>query len=169
MVSVPVKKASIDYSYSELDGFKFTFEVGEGYTHSANTIKKLIESGVPLEFTLKKPSADKTEKQIATAWAAMNEMAKALELSVNEVYRRMIRDYGKADFIIVPKQEADRIILLHSQESSSRGNFGEIVGPSKKDPDCTVVKLYWGCSYYNKEEMSQFIDGINHEYEEMFE
>lgn len=167
MITVPVRKAEIDYDYEEFGGFRLTIDVGDGYTHSANTIKKMIDSNMPLELTLKKPSEDKTAKQLGAAWAAMTEMGKALEMPVNEVYHLMVLKYGKSQMVMVPNQEAEKIINLHTE--SGNGNFGEIVGKSKIDPACTVVKLYWGCSYYDKEEMSSFLNGIDDEHTEMFE
>ena len=136
-------------------------------SHSANTIKKLIESGAPLEFVLKKPAEEKTPKQVGAAWAAIREMANALGVSQDEMYRHMIRDYGKSTMSIVSKEDADRIIEMHSAVSD--GNFGEIVGTSKQEPDCYVIRLWWGISGYNKEEMSAFLDGLVREHDEMFE
>lgn len=167
MVSIPIKKAIIDYDYSELDGFKITIEVGSGYTHSANTIKKLIDSGKPLEFTIKKPTEDKTQKQLGSAWAAMREMAEALGVPVDEIYNQMVREYGKSTLGKVPYDDAARIIELHTMQS--KGNFGEIVGRAKEDKNCAVIHLWWGLSSYNKEEMSAFLDGLVKEHDEMFE
>lgn len=167
MVSVPIKKATIDYDYSELDGFKITVEVGGGYTHSANTIKKLIDSGKPMEFTIKKPEEDKTQKQLGSAWAAMREMADALGVPKDEIYRHMIRDYGKSTVVMVPLVDAERVIELHS--SASNGNFGEVMGKAQQDKNCAIVQLWWGLSSYNKEEMSAFLDGLVKEHDEMFE
>ena len=167
MVSIPVKKASIDYDYSELDGFTVTVNVGSGYTHSANTIKKMIESGMPLEFCIKKPTEDKTQKQLRTAWAAMREIADALGVSQEEIYHHMIMEYGKSTIMMVPTEDADRVISLHTDSSS--GNFGEVMGKAKQDKDCSIVKLWWGLSAYNKAEMSTFLDGLCKEHDEMFE
>lgn len=166
MVSIPVKNAIIDYDYSELDGFKVTVEVGPGYTHLANTMKKMIESNIPLEFTLKKPDEDKTKKQLGTAWAAMREMADAMGIPVDEMYHHMIVEYGKSTLMRVPYAEADRVIELHSQQS--HGNCGQLLGRSEQDRDNAVIKLWWGLSKYNKKEMSSFLDGLNREYAEMF-
>ena len=167
MVEVPIKKASIDYDYSVLDGFRITVEVGEGYTHSANTIKKMIDSGMPLELRIKKPVEDKTKKQLSTAWAVMKEMADAMGIPTDEMYRHMISRYGKSTVMMVPTAEADRIIDLHSDASS--GNFGEVMGKAKQDENCSIIKLWWGLSAYNKQEMSTFLDGLNNEHTEMFE
>lgn len=158
MIGIPVKNAYIDYDYNELDGFKITVEVGSGYTHSANTIKNLIEKNVPLEFTLKKSTEEKTQKQLGLAWSAMSEIAGALEIPVKEVYKRAVMEYGKSEFAMVPADKADEIAELH--ESIGDGYFAEIVGIAKQDPKCKVVKLGWGFSHYTKEEMSRFLDGI---------
>jgi len=156
----------IDYDYSELDGFKITIEVGEGYTHSANTIKKLIDANTPLECIIKRPTEAKTHRQLGTAWAAIREMANALGVSQNEMYQKMVREYGKSSLMKVPKEEAERIVDLHTE--CSEGNQGEIIGMAKDDPNLSVIKLWGGLSSYNKAEMSAFLNGLIREHDEMF-
>lgn len=166
LISVPVKKASIDYSYSELDGFTLTIEVGSGYTHTANSIKKLIDKNVPLEFILRKPEEDKTQKQLGALWAAIGEMANALGISKDEMYQDMIREHGKSKLMKVAKADIESIMQSHCD---GRGNFIDIIGTAADDPQCAVIKMYWGCSTYNKAEMSEFLEGVDREHSQMFE
>lgn len=166
MINIPIKKATIDYDYNELDGFIVNIEVGSGYTHSANTIKKMIDSGMDLEFCIKKPTEDKTRNQLATAWSAMREMAEALDAPIAEIYHKMIKDYGKFTHIMSAIEDVDTVIESHTNERE--GNFAEVVGRAKNDQNLMVIKLYWGLSTYSKKDMSIFLDGLCREHDEMF-
>lgn len=93
----------------------------------------------------------------AYAWVLIGKIAEAVRLTPNEVYRREIREIGGASEIVCVQEKAlERLVSLW--ESKGLGWQAEPF-PSKVE-GCVNVRLHYGSSAYDTQQMSVFIDRL---------
>ena len=91
-------------------------------------------------------------------WVLLGELSKVLNLSSEEIYRNMIKDFGA--FEIIPIKE-DKI--EHWYEiwlSKGIGWICEDLGECKNTKGYHNIKSYYGSSTYDTKEMSRLIDAV---------
>lgn len=115
------------------------------------------------EFELKEYKKKRSINANNYAWLLMEELAKALNISKDEVYEDMLSSYGtllrdsNGDLIIIPrKEELKSTATLHIK------NMGRRMINNNLSNMYAVIK---GSSEYNSKEMSIFINGIKSECE----
>ena len=96
----------------------------------------------------------------AYLWVILNEMAKKLTSTDEEIYIEMLKRYGAKDYIAAPKESEDILKRVY-----------KIVEPIK---DCTInstqavtYRLIRGSSTYDTLEFSKLLDGVVSEAQEL--
>lgn len=85
------------------------------------------------------------------AWHLINEIANALRMSKEEVYLRMLKDYGQREYVsMLANVNPNRISKYYEEQGTFKHNNNTFKS----------YMLYIGTSQYDSKEMSIFIDGL---------
>ncbi len=105
-------------------------------------------------FEVKEKKKKRSLSQNAYAWLLIGKIADAVRLSKEEVYLKMLKDYGQSE-----------IFSIRSDASlDGYCKYYEKIGSGVVDKKVfTHYKIFKGSSEFNSEEMAIFIDGIIHE------
>jgi hypothetical protein len=107
-------------------------------------------------FEIKENSKHRTLTQNAYAWSLINELANKLNISKEDMYLKMLKDYGQSTILSI-KQELD---------ISGFFKYYEIIGESELNGKIfTHIKVFKGSSQFNTKEMTVFLNGIIQECE----
>ena len=107
-------------------------------------------------FEIKENSKHRTLTQNAYAWSLINELANKLNISKEDMYLKMLKDYGQSTILSI-KQEVD---------ISGFFKYYEIIGESELNGKIfTHIKVFKGSSQFNTKEMVVFLNGIIQECE----
>ena len=107
-------------------------------------------------FEIKEKKKQRTLTQNSYAWELITQLANTLKLSKEDLYLKMLEDYGQSSLISV---KSDIVI-------SGFVKYYKEVGRSKlNDTEFTHYRIYKGSSQFDTYEMGIFIDGIIHECE----
>lgn len=107
-------------------------------------------------FEIKENSKHRTLTQNAYAWSLINELANKLNISKEDMYLKMLKDYGQSTILSI-KQEVD---------ISGFFKYYEIIGESELNGKIfTHIKIFKGSSQFNTKEMTVFLNGIIQECE----
>ena len=107
-------------------------------------------------FEIKENSKHRTLTQNAYAWSLINELANKLNISKEDMYLKMLKDYGQSTILSI-KQEVD---------ISGFFKYYEIIGESELNGKIfTHIKVFKGSSQFNIKEMAIFLNGIIQECE----
>ena len=107
-------------------------------------------------FEIKENSKHRTLTQNAYAWSLINELANKLNLSKEDTYLKMLKEYGQSTILSVLKEV----------DINGFFKYYEIIGESKLKGKIFVhIKCYKGSSQFNTKEMAIFLNGIIQECE----
>lgn len=107
-------------------------------------------------FEIKEKKKNRTLTQNSYAWELITQLANALKLSKEDLYLKMLEDYGQSSLISVKSDIDINGFVKYYKE----------VGRSKlNDTEFTHYRIYKGSSQFDTYEMGIFIDGIIHECE----
>ena len=85
------------------------------------------------------------------AWHLINEIANALRMSKEEVYLRMLKDYGQREYVsMLSNVDPSRISKYYEEQGTFKHNNNTFKS----------YMFYIGTSQYDSREMSIFIDGL---------
>ena len=85
------------------------------------------------------------------AWHLINEIANALRMSKEEVYLRMLKDYGQREYVsMLANVNPNRISEYYEEQGTFKHNNNTFKS----------YMFYIGTSQYDSREMSIFIDGL---------
>ena len=85
------------------------------------------------------------------AWHLINEIANALRMSKEEVYLRMLKDYGQREYVsMLANVNPSRISKYYEEQGTFKHNNNTFKS----------YMFYIGTSQYDSREMSVFIDGL---------
>ena len=85
------------------------------------------------------------------AWHLINEIANALRMSKEEVYLRMLKDYGQREYVsMLANVNPNRISKYYEEQGTFKHNNNTFKS----------YMFYIGTSQYDSKEMSIFIDGL---------
>ena len=101
--------------------------------------------------------------QNAYMWVLMDELAKKLQITKEEVYKNFIKDYGVFEIIPIKNEAVERFIRLWGKKGI--GWFVEDIGDSKLQ-GYTKLMAYYVSSAYNSIEMSRVINAVIDECEQ---
>ena len=102
-------------------------------------------------FEIKELKQKRSLSQNAYAWKLIGEISDIVRKSKEEVYLRMLEDYGQSEIISI----------LSEVDPKGYFKYYKAIGKSiLNDKEFTHYKIYKGSSEFNSKEMSIFIDGI---------
>lgn len=91
-------------------------------------------------------------------WSLIDRLAEKQGKEYMEVYRDLIRRYGKFIWVLVPEGDVNNFLLEWSDHGS--GWYAERVAPKSNGVACRVFK---GTSMYQTDEMQKLIEDIQGE------
>ena len=107
-------------------------------------------------YEIKKYHKKRSLTSNAYAWELITQLANTLKLSKEDLYLKLLEDYGQSSLISVKSDIAINGFVKYYKE----------VGRSKlNDTEFTHYRIYKGSSQFDTYEMGIFIDGIIHECE----
>lgn len=118
------------------------------------TYDQLKDSEISVE--IKKAYNRRTNNQNRFAWELIDQIAAASHRKIVDIYREAIWNIGGASTMIGMKDDAIPIF----RESWEKGHLGrqiEII-PGSTKPGWSNVKVYFGSSEFDTEQMSRLID-----------
>lgn len=111
------------------------------------------------EFNLKidEFNPKRSQSQNAYMWVLLDEIAKVLRNTKEDVYRKMIKDYGAFQSLTIRNEAVDQFI----KDWKKRG-IGWFCQITKRDKTkgITDIIAYYGTSVYTTKEMARLIEGI---------
>lgn len=119
--------------------------------------RRLAYDFKPGEYEIKKTRKKRSLDANAYCWYLADEIAKAVKLSKEEVYRRNIRDVG----VYTPLPIKTEAVAEFQRIWSARGVgwFADIIDDSKL-PGYKLLFAYHGSSEYDTAEMARLIDSL---------
>ena len=121
----------------------------------ADEIEPLREEEV--EFSIKKYRKRRSLNANAYAWVLIDKIAQKTRLTPEEVYREAIRHIaGVSEYLCMRKSAADTFC-----KAWSRKGIGWLTKTETSKIDgCVTVKVWYGSSTYDTEQMSALIDNL---------
>lgn len=107
-------------------------------------------------FEIKEKRKGRSLSQNAYAWELIGQLADKLRISKEDLYLKMLEDYGQSSIISVKSNISLKGFFKY---------YKEIGKSSINDIEFTHFKIYKGSSQYDTIEMSIFIEGIIQECE----
>lgn len=121
-------------------------------------IKWLYNQDRDKKFEIKEYKEKRSLNANAYAWLLIGKIADIMRLSKEEIYLRMLKDYGQSEVIS----------LLSDVNVEGYFKYYEKFGESSlKGKKFSHYKIYKGTSEYDTKEMSIFIDGVVQEAESL--
>ena len=107
-------------------------------------------------FEIKENSKHRSLTSNSYAWHLINELANKLNISKEDMYLKMLKDYGQSTILSI-KQEVD---------ISGFFKYYEIIGESELNGKIFChYKIFKGSSQFDTKEMTAFLNGIIQECE----
>lgn len=125
---------------------------------AVNTFDKNTDYTLSLEKTKKPRSMDANSYM----WVLCDKIAKAINTTKEEVYRRAIREAGVFNDVAVQEGEPYET-LMRAWKKNGIGWFGEAFSSKLTDKDGNPMKrvrLYMGSHEYKQKELSRVIDWV---------
>lgn len=119
-----------------------------------------IKDGEEIIVEVKKRRKKRSLNANAYFWQLVNKVAIKLNCSDQEVYRRLVQDYGVSTTLMVRPEAQGAFTQAWSSGKDSSGWFVEDLGHG-------VIKAYAGTSTYDTKQMSRIIDGLVEECKEL--
>lgn len=141
----------------ELKNEKYRITVDVDGIEDLNNIAKLKEKNSECRIEIKKYREKRSLNANAYCWVLIEKIAEKMGLSKEDVYRRMLCDYGT----IATDSEGKKVIFSVKKEVEVGKYFKyyKFLGDSK-DGQYKHYYVVKGSSEYDKDEMKKFIDGI---------
>lgn len=135
-----------------------TVTVTEDFREEYEALK---DGSVKVEIT--KAHSRRSLNANAYCWVLVGEIAKKLNLTKNEVYRKAILDSGVYTVHCIP----DKMLEQAVDDWNSFGLGFQVETFPSKTKDCTNAIFYKGSHYYDSKQMARLIDGLIHEAEQL--
>lgn len=132
-----------------------------------NKINRFLDSMKEGKIYTAKIEPKKNKRSLdanAYMWVLCDKIAKEINSTKEDVYRKAIKDVGV--FTTIPVREDAISQFIENWQSGGIGKVAEIVGDSKLNSYVKVM-CYFGSSTYNTKEMSRLIDWIVEEAKEL--
>lgn len=130
-----------------------TITVGANFRETFDMLK---DKKVNIE--IKKASDRRTRNQNAFAWKLIDEIAAAKHEKISTIYRDSLKDVGGISTYVGMKDEAIPV-FRESWEKDHLGRQIEIV-PGSERPGWSNVKIIFGSSEFDTEQMSRLISNL---------
>lgn len=119
--------------------------------------RKLVYNFKPGEYQLVKAKKPRSLDANAKCWALCTEIAKAVGVTKEEVYRDAIKGVGEYTPLPIREDAVDEFGRIWA--GKGEGWFVEVIDDSKL-PGYKLCFAYQGSSVYNVEQMSRLIDSL---------
>lgn len=128
-----------------------TVTVGADFREAYDSLKNQ-----EVKIEIKKHSNRRTNNQNSLAWELIDQIAAVSHVKVSEVYRTAIREIGGVSTTVGMKDDAIPV-FRQSWEKGHLGRQVEII-PGSTKTGWSNVKIYFGSSEFDTEQMSRLID-----------
>ena len=108
----------------------------------------------PGEYEIKPAKKRRSLDANALYWELCGRLAKALNMTPDEIYRRHIKDLGNFEIYCVQDKAVDSFKRLWCSNHLGR----TVETRESKIPGCTTVLAYYGSSDFDTKQMSHLID-----------
>ena len=119
-----------------------------------------LKDDIDLTVQVKKYRQKRSLSQNAYMWVLLDEIAKAVNRSKEDVYRELVKDYGV--FEIIPLKDEAVKRFNHNWTKNGLGWFTDVLGKSKLKGYTNLI-VYYGSSTYDTKEMTRLLDAVINE------
>ena len=123
-----------------------------------------LKDDIDLTVQVKEYRQKRSLSQNAYMWVLLDEIAKAVNRSKEDVYRELVKDYGV--FEIIPLKDEAVKRFNHNWTKNGLGWFTDVLGKSKLKGYTNLI-VYYGSSTYNTKEMTRLLDAVINECQEL--
>lgn len=123
-----------------------------------------LKDDIDLTVQVKEYRQKRSLSQNAYMWVLLDEIAKAVNRSKEDVYRELVKDYGV--FEIIPLKDEAVKRFNHNWAKNGLGWFTDVLGKSKLKGYTNLI-VYYGSSTYNTKEMTRLLDAVINECQEL--
>lgn len=123
-----------------------------------------LKDDIDLTVQVKEYRQKRSLSQNAYMWVLLDEIAKAVNRSKEDVYREFVKDYGV--FEIIPLKDEAVKRFNHNWAKNGLGWFTDVLGKSKLKGYTNLI-VYYGSSTYNTKEMTRLLDAVINECQEL--
>lgn len=117
-----------------------------------------------LQISIKQYREKRSLSQNAYLWVLLNEIAKKVDRSKEDIYKVFVRDYGVFEILPIKNEAVNSFKTKWCK--NGLGWICEDIGDSKLS-GYTKLIAYYGSSTYTTEEMKRLIDAVVNECEEL--
>lgn len=144
----------------------FNGKVEISFTCNKSILKQFesFKEDIDLTVQIKEYRRKRSLSQNAYLWVLLDEIAKVINSTKEEVYKELVKDYGV--FIIIPLKDEEVKRFNHNWSKNGLGWFTQSMGKSKLKGYTNLI-AYYGSSIYNTKEMARLIDAVINECEEL--
>ena len=131
------------------------------FTNRQNAIETLETlRGKQVDVEFKKHSDTRSNNANKMMWALVGKIAEVLTDTKDNIYIKMLKDYGQNTHIIVKPDLKEQILATIK--------YGELLGDVLVNGSIgTQIKMYIGSSQYTTHQMAKLIDGVIYEAKEL--
>ncbi len=148
--------------------FKFLVngKVEISFTTDKSILKQFndVKDDKELTVQVKEYRQKRSLSQNAYMWVLLDEIAKAVNRSKEDIYKELVKDYGV--FEILPLKDDAVKRFNHNWSKNGLGWFTEIIGQSKLKGYTNLI-AYYGSSTYDTQEMNRLLDAVVNECQEL--
>ncbi|MCR5786970.1 MAG: hypothetical protein K6G28_04650 [Acholeplasmatales bacterium] len=151
MIEFKAKKPEIKYLINGKVEISFTTDksVLRGFNN--------ITDDKELTIQIKEYRQKRSLSQNAYMWVLLNELAKILFRTKEEIYKDLVKDYGVFEILPLRNEAVKR--FEHNWSKNGLGWFTEIIGTSKLKGYTNLI-AYYGSSTYDTKEMTRLLDAV---------
>ena len=160
MIEFKTRKPRISINFNDPNEIEITFTANRNQAPEIESLKEDKEIIVQVKEYVKKRSVS----QNSYMWVLLDEIARKVGHTKEEIYRVYIKDYGV--FEILPIRADALNEFKKKWEKNGTGWITQELGESKIDGYINLI-AYFGSSTYNTKEMSRLIDAIIRDCEEL--
>ena len=102
--------------------------------------------------------------QNAYMWVLLDEIAKAVNNTKENIYKELVKDYGVFEVLPIKDEAVKR--FNHNWSKNGLGWFTETIGQSKLKGYTNLI-AYYGSSTYDTKEMTRLLDAVVNECKEL--
>ena len=144
-----------DYSFNRNGDLQLTFVVDKQYKGNIEALSELFAEDSIKTLKIDKKRRKRSLNANNYAWKLITEIANVLRSSKEEIYLRMLKNYGQMVTISIEDRAADTFLKAEVAKYAEVFAEGKVNGRQFKH-----IHVWLGSSQYNTQEMSIFIDGI---------
>lgn len=123
-----------------------------------------LKDDIKLLVQIKEYKQKRSLSQNAYMWVLLDEIAKVIGSTKEEIYKNLVKDYGV--FEVLPLKDEAVKRFDYNWARNGLGWFTEIIGKSKLNGYTNII-AYYGSSTYDTKEMARLLDAVVNECEEL--